>query len=98
MSSLTAIAGSALGVYDIRQAVTAGNVANLESAGFTASEVVTREKSAGGVSASVRHGNDRVELSKEAVDLSINANGYKANVKILKTADEMTKELLHLTA
>lgn len=98
MNSITGIAGSALSSYGIRQAVTANNVANVLSSDFTASSVVTRESPHGGVSAAVRQGSDRVELSKEALDLASNSSGFKASLKTMKAADEMTKELLRLKA
>jgi flagellar hook protein FlgE len=35
---------------------------------------------------------------KDAVDLSTEANSFKANVSVLKTSDEMTKSLLNIVA
>ena len=35
---------------------------------------------------------------KDVVDLSTEANSFKANVAVVKTADEMTKSLLNVVA
>ncbi|HVJ40715.1 MAG TPA: hypothetical protein VM639_04430 [Dongiaceae bacterium] len=35
---------------------------------------------------------------KDMVDLSTEANSFKANVAVVKTADEMTKSLLNVVA
>ena len=98
MVDILGITGSAIAAYGVRQAVTADNMANLNTAGFKASSVVMQETKAGGVNASVTQGSDSVELSKEATDMLGSANGYKANLKSGKVADEMTKGLLDLMA
>jgi flagellar basal-body rod protein FlgC len=98
MASVSGISGSALSAYGIRQAVTANNLANVNTEDFKASKTVMQEQKSGGVTASVSKGNDTVEISKEATDMMITSNGFKANVATLKTAEEMTKELLKIKA
>ena len=98
MEGVTGIATSALNAYGVRQAVSANNVANTNTPDFKASTVISQEKSKGGVTATVLKSNDSVDISKEAVNSLSNKNGYKANLKTLKAADEMTKELLSVKA
>jgi flagellar hook protein FlgE len=96
MDSVTSIASSALNVYGIKQAVTANNVANIETPDFKASTVTVQEKATGGVQASVSKTKDTVDISREAVNMISNSNGFKANIKTLQAKDEMTKELLNI--
>jgi len=98
MNNIASIASSALNFYGIKQAVTANNVANLETRDFKASAVLAQEKANGGVNAIVVKTNDSVDISREATNMISNSNGFKANIKTLKTQDEMTKELLNIKA
>lgn len=98
MNSISSIAGSALTAYGVKQAVTANNIANMETPDFKSSAVTLKENLAGGVSYSVSRTSDSVELSKEAVNMINDSNGFKANIKTLQTQDEMTKELLNIKA
>lgn len=96
MADISGISGSALVAYGVRQAVTANNVANLNTPDFKASSTVMEEKKEGGVKASVTRGEDSVEISKEAVDMLETANGYEANLKTLMVNDQMEKDLLDI--
>lgn len=98
MSSITDIAGSALQAFSTGQQVTAHNVANLNSDNFTASKATFQENGTGGVNATVSGTQDTVDISREAVSLLSNTAGFKANLKVLKAADDMTKELLSIKA
>jgi len=98
MSSIADIAGSALQAFNTSQQVTAHNVANLSTDGFKASKATFQENGNGGVSATVSATQDTVDISREAVNLLSNTAGFKANLKVLKAADEMTKELLSIKA
>lgn len=94
MADITGIATGALAAYGVRQAVTANNIANINTPGFKASNAVMKESKEGGVSASVSQGEDMVEISKEAVDMLDTAKGYEANLKSLQVSDRMLKDLL----
>jgi flagellar basal body rod protein FlgG len=94
MSDISGIARSALAAYGVRQAVTTNNIANLNTPGFKASQVIMKEKGDGGVGAEVNRGPDSVEISKEAVDMLNTANGYEANLKSLQVSDKLLKDLL----
>jgi flagellar basal-body rod protein FlgB len=96
MADISGISGSALAAYGVRQAVTANNIANIDTPGFKASSAVMKESREGGVTASVARGEDSVEISKEAVDLLDTANGYGANLKALKVSDRMAKDVLDI--
>jgi flagellar basal-body rod protein FlgC len=96
MDRLSAISGSALEAYGIRQAVTANNLANVSTDDFKASRTVLQEQKSGGVSATVVKGTDTVDISKEAVDMMGTLSAFKANLATLRTKDEMTKELFKL--
>lgn len=98
MNSINSIAGSALQAYNVSLQTTARNVANLNSESVTASRTTFRENGAGGVAASVTQTEDTVSISREAANLISDRNGFKANLTILKVADEMTRELLDIRA
>jgi flagellar basal-body rod protein FlgC len=96
MNSISTIANSALKAFNTSQQVTAHNIANLNTEGFKASRTVFQENGASGVTAFVSNTKDTVDISREATNLLSNTLGYKANLKTLKAADEMTKELLSI--
>ena len=98
MSGIGGIAGSALQAFTTSQQVTAHNVANLNADNFTASKATFQENGTGGVNATVSGTQDTVDVSREAVNLLSNTAGFKANLKVLKAADDMTKELLSIKA
>jgi flagellar hook protein FlgE len=96
MGDILGITATALAAYGVRQAVTADNIANLNTAGFKASSVVMQVNRGGGVFAGVTQGADSVDISKEATFMLDSAGGYNANLKAVKVADNMTKELLDM--
>lgn len=98
MSGISDIAGSALQAFNTSQQVTAHNVANLNTDEFKASRATFQESGGGGVSATVSGTQDPVDISREAVNLLSNTAGFKTNLTVLKTADEMTKDLLSIKA
>lgn len=98
MSNISTISGSALQAYGASLRTAANNVANLNTEGFTASRATFQENGSGGVTAAVSKTGDSVDISKEATILLSDKNGFKANLSVLKTADEMTRELLNIKA
>lgn len=98
MSGIGGIAGSAMKAFTTSQQVTAHNVANLNTDNFTVSRATFKENSSGGVNTTVSGTQDTVDISLEAVNLLSNTAGFKANLKVLKAADDMTKELLSIKA
>jgi flagellar basal body rod protein FlgG len=94
MTNISGIATSALTALGVKQTVTADNVANLNTPDFKASYTVMKDNKEGGVTASVVRGEDRVEISKQAVDMLDTANGYKANLKTLQVKNRMEQDLI----
>jgi flagellar hook protein FlgE len=98
MADSMAIASSALSAYGLRQATTANNVANINTPDYKAASVQLKENKAGGVQATVVTGNDRVDISREATEMVSTKNSFKANLKVMRVADQMSKELLNIKA
>lgn len=98
MNSIGTISGNALQAFGTSQQVTAHNVANLNTDEFEASRVMFQENANGGVTAAVANTKDTVDISREATNMLSNTQGFKANLAVLKTADEMTKQLLNIKA
>jgi flagellar hook protein FlgE len=98
MSGISSVASSALQAFSTSQQITANNVANVNTDGFKASRTTFQENRSGGVTASVSSTGDSVDISREAVNLISNTQGFKANLNVLKATDEMTKELLNIKA
>lgn len=98
MDNAASIAATALNAFSVRQAVTADNIANVNTPDFKASTVRNEEIPGGGVTATPRKGADPVDISKEAANLLVNSNLYKANVATVKAVDEMTRTLLDIKA
>ena len=98
MNSVNSIANSALQAFSSRHQVTANNIANVNTDGFKPSRASFQENKNGGVSSSVSGAQDTVDISREAVTLMSDSNGFKAGISVLKTADDMTRELLKIKA
>ena len=96
MSNISGIASSALVAYNSRQAVTANNIANINTPDFKASDTVMKENKGGGVTANVVQGSDSVDISEEAVDMMVTSNNYSANLKVIRVADNMMKDVLNI--
>lgn len=93
MNSIMNIASSAWSALSVQQDVTANNVANVTTDDFKTSSARFSDHKNGGVSASVLQGNDRVEISQEAVNMIAKSNAYTANLKSVQTDDEMQQTL-----
>ena len=103
---------SALRALATRQSVTANNIANSESKEFKKSSVVLEESSTGAVTAKTQpvntHGTminqadgtleetSNVDLAEEIVSMIPTKHAYEANLKALKTGDEMENSALDL--
>lgn len=98
MSGINTISGSALQAFSTGQQVTAHNLANLNTDNFKASNATFQENVNGGVTVTAASTQDAVDISREATNLLTNTQGFKASLAVLKTADEMTKQLLSIKA
>jgi flagellar hook-associated protein FlgK len=65
-------------------------LAGLDRASKALDKVASRVAQAG------NSGGDTVDLSAEAVALMVAQQNYQSNVKVIQTADQMTKSLLNL--
>ena len=65
-------------------------LAGLDRASKAVDKTATRVAQAGNA------GGDTVDLSAEAASLLVAQQNYQSNVKVIQTADEMTKSLLNL--
>ncbi len=107
------ISHSALRVETQRVATTANNIANMNTHGFRAGRVVSVEQPTGGVSAMVEdsgaptpigfQGGEIVELSNtdlatEVVTQKMAVASYKANLAVIRTADQMLEAALDVWA
>jgi flagellar hook protein FlgE len=54
------------------------------------------DKTASRVAQAGTTGGDTVDLSAEAVSLMVARQNYESNVKVIQTADQMTKNILDL--
>lgn len=103
---VTGIALSALRASSAGLAVQANNVANLQSEGFKAKRVGLASQAPDGVQVSgLTEDNTPSGLAPSNVDLTtetVQGMGfevmYKANLKIIKAQDEMTKATLDMKA
>ena len=96
MSGIEGIASSALAAIGKRQESTAQNIANFNAEGASPTRVTFEENPKGGVTASSTKVDDKVDITREAVDLVANAAAFTANIKVLKTANQMNKSLLDI--
>jgi flagellar hook protein FlgE len=94
MTDAISIAGSALAAQTISLAVTADNVANATTPGYTAKQVQFVPMNPGvGVGAIVDTGQD-VDLAYQMVNLILAKTAYQAAAGVFRTADQMTNTLL----
>ncbi|MGL1931641.1 MAG: hypothetical protein OCC45_07745 [Desulfotalea sp.] len=109
MSSITSAANSALGAAGTSMAVSAHNVANINTDDFKRSRTIYNENENGGVKAVF----DKVDISPEGLETGqpssteyaeevvaqIGAtNLYSANLTAIKTEDEMNETILNIKA
>ena len=110
MLSALNIAASGLNAASARLAVTAGNVANMESGGYKAREVnltssasgvavgaVTSDPTAGPIDPDGME-DSNVDPVKETVDMMLEKYQYTASAVVFKTSDKMLGTLLDVLA
>jgi flagellar basal body rod protein FlgC len=109
MNSVSAIAQSGLRAADVALAVSANDVANVETDGFVPARVEDRALAGGGVTADVRQdpldevradrallAPSRTDLVQEALAQSNAVAAYRANLATLESADETDRATLDL--
>ena len=100
MSTVASIAQSGLQAAQLRLASSAHNVANLNTPGFHRQQVQQQAMpEPGGVQAQLRQaGGPGAVLEQEAVEQIAATYAFKANLLVLRTADEMAGALLDTRA
>lgn len=113
MSNVANIALTALRAFEGKASVISNNIANVDTDGFKRSLAVIEETVPSGVRTSSERVNtpgdivtiegakretSNVNIEEELVALMINKNNYDANLKTVKTSDEMQKALLDIVA
>jgi flagellar hook protein FlgE len=79
---------------------TANNVANINTDNYRPLETTMQDSTLSCVTATTsrNENGDRVDLSKEAVNLIIAETGFKASIDVLKTAQKMQKSVIDIIA
>ena len=99
MNSLSSIALSGLNTASLGLRVSAHNVANVSTEGFTRQELVRKPQASGGVSAELRKAPQAGgDLERDIVEQLKLSYEYKANILSLKAEDERLGTLLDLSA
>jgi flagellar basal body rod protein FlgC len=114
MVNVNAVALSGVFANEKRIAVAADNIANANTKDFAAKKLELSSNAGGGVSTRVVEKNPatvavpnneggvdqlpNVSLEEELVSLNLSTYGAQANLKVIKTQDEMNKYLLDIQA
>jgi|JI8StandDraft_2_1071088.scaffolds.fasta_scaffold35615_2 flagellar hook protein FlgE len=93
MTSISATALSGLDAARTRVAVSANNVANVATEGFTAQRVELSTRQGGGVTGSIRDTGQGVSLVAEAVEQRAAVYAFKAGVAVVKADNAMIGSL-----
>lgn len=110
MNPISSIAASGLKVESQRLAVSANNVANVQSNGFVPREVASQEQQGGGVQGQVTPPRDtqadarvdgvivasKTDLVNETVTQSMASAAFKANLAVLKTDQENMEAVISI--
>ena len=94
MTDALSIAGSALAVQTISLAVTADNVANATTPGYTAKQAQFVPMNPGVAVGAIVDSGQPVDLTDQMVNLIQAKNAYEAAVNVVRTTNQMTNTLL----
>jgi flagellar hook protein FlgE len=94
MIDALSIANSALNAQTISLAVTADNVANARTPGFTAKEARFVAMNPGVAVGAIIDTGQSVDLADQMVNLILAKTAYAAAARVFRAADQMTKTLL----
>jgi flagellar hook protein FlgE len=100
MANINNASLTALNAYNTLLENTASNVANINTGEYRPLQTTMEDAASAGVTATTsRNENiDRVDLSQEAVSLITAETWFKANIKVLKTAQKMQKRVIDIIA
>lgn len=94
MTDALSIAGSALAAQTISLAVTADNVANATTPGYTAKQTQFVPMHPGVSVGAIVDTGQPVDLADQMVNLILAKTAYQAAASVFRTSDQMTKTLL----
>ncbi len=94
LASASMIAESALAFEMTRMAVSAANVANLSTEAYSASRVDGQPRADGGVTCTIRSTGQPTDLVEETVTQMTAVVSYRADLTVIRTADQMSGALL----
>ena len=94
MTDAISIAGSALAAQSISLAVTADNVANATTPGYTEKQAQFVAMNPGVSVGAIVDTGQGVDLSNQIVNLILAKTAYQAAASVFRTANQMTKTLL----
>jgi flagellar hook-associated protein FlgK len=89
---------TALNAYGTLLNNTANNVANINTDNYRPLETTMQDSAPSGVTATMsrNENGDRVDLSKEAVNLITAETGFKASLDVLKTVQKIQKSVIDI--
>ncbi len=111
MSTAADIAITALRAFDLKNQVIANNIANVNTDGFKKSRADMTQLTLPGVTVSVQQVNtpgdtvtiggvereaSNVDVAEELISLMVNTQNYEANIRTLKTTQEMQGTLFDI--
>jgi flagellar hook protein FlgE len=103
MDTNFAIANSGLRVTQVRQDVTANNIANVNTDRFQAKSVVQTEQNPGVAVGAIRKtpntnpmGFSNTDLATEMTNMMVNRDTYGADARVIKVQDRMLGEVINL--
>ncbi|MHB9097134.1 MAG: flagellar basal body rod C-terminal domain-containing protein, partial [Syntrophales bacterium] len=111
MSNATDIALTALRAFDLKNQVIANNIANVNTDGFKKSRADMTQMTLPGVTVSVQQVNtpgdtvtiggverqaSNVDVAEELIHLMVNSQNYEANIRTVKTTQEMQGTLFDI--
>jgi flagellar hook protein FlgE len=94
MTDALSIAGSALAAQTISLAVTADNVANATTPGYTAKQAQFVAMNPGVSVGAIVDTGEGVDLADQMVNLILAKTAYEAAVNVVRTTNQMTGTLL----
>ena len=98
MTTLSSIASSGLRAAQLHMDTSAHNVANLNTPRFQRQSVALQAQPTGGVSAAVRTTGGGTRLEEEAVAQMSATYSFRAQLQVLRTADQTLGQLLDARA
>ena len=88
----------ALNAIHMRFSVTANNIANASTEGYTAKHAVQTSDESGAVTVNITDTGAPVDMVKELTDQIKQVYDYKANAVVMRTRDEMTGQVIDILA